>query len=312
MNLTIASAAGVVSIPGEASDESAAKNLLLEAGALIPAGERHFWIAAEAGRNELSGAGSAAGHNINNWGGSVGADWGIAESTSLGFAFTALYGDLNASSVDSASGDLDSYYLSLAAQHQSGKWSHQASISWGLMDASLDRHVSHAGGNYSASGDTDGYSFGIMYELGYEIKLSESSTLTPIFNAALVHSYLDGYTETGSDAALRVGEQDNTIATFGIGARVASKLDFGLQVGARALLKVDAGDRAQEADVSLANVAGSRALIEGAEAGSVGVELGFGASMPVGENAALFFDASVDLREDQQNYNASGGYRLRF
>ncbi len=281
-------------------------------GGFMPAGESNFWISAEAGRNELESEGTAAGHNIDNWGGSVGADWGIAENTSLGFALTALYGDLDASSVDSASGDLDSYYLSLAAQHQRGNWQHKAFISWGLMDASLNRHVSHANGSYSTSGDTDGYSFGVMYELGYDIKLSESSTLIPVFSAALVHSYLDSYTESGSDAALHVGEQENTIATFGVGTRFESRFDFGMQIGARALLKVDAGDRAQEADVSLTNVAGSHARIKGAEAGPVGVELGLGASMPVSEKSSLFFDASVDLRDDQQNCSASAGYRLSF
>ncbi len=275
-------------------------------------------LAAVAGAG-VSSLGSAALSNveaqlmrIRNWGGSVGADWGIADNCSLGFAFTALYGDLNASSIDSANGDLDSYYLSLAAQHQSGNWQHHAIMSWGLMDASLDRHVSHANGSYSTSGDTGGYSFGLMYELGYHIKLSESSTLIPTFNAALVHSYLDAYTESGSDAALRVSEQSNTIATFGIGARFERKLDFGLQIGARALLKIDAGDRAQEAEVSLASVAGSHATVQGTEAGPAGIELGVGASMPVGENSAIFFDASADLREEQQNCNATVGYSLRF
>ncbi len=312
--LAAVAGAGVTSLGSAALSniEGQLTRMRNRAAGLIPAGESQFWISAEAGRNELSGAGTAAGHNINNWGGSVGADWGVAEHCSLGFAFTALYGDLNASSVDSASGELDSYYLSLTTQHQSGKWSHQAAISWGLMDASLDRHISHANGSYSTSAETDGYSYGVMYELGYDIKLSESSTLTPIFNAALIHSYLDGYTETGSDAALRVDAQDNTIATFGIGARVASKLDFGLQVGARALFKADAGDRTQQADVSIASVSGSSARIEGTEAGSFGVELGIGASMPVSDSSALFLDASVEMRERQQDYRASLGYKLDF
>ncbi len=312
--LAAVAGAGVTSLGSAALSniEGQLTRMRNRAAGLIPAGESQFWISAEAGRNELSGAGTAAGHNINNWGGSVGADWGVAEHCSLGFAFTALYGDLNASSVDSASGELDSYYLSLTTQHQSGKWSHQAAISWGLMDASLDRHISHANGSYSTSAETDGYSYGVMYELGYDIKLSESSTLTPIFNAALIHSYLDGYTETGSDAALRVDAQDNTIATFGIGARVASKLDFGLQVGARALFKADAGDRTQQADVSIASVSGSSARIEGTEAGSFGVELGIGASMPVSDSSALFLDTSVEMREKQQDYRASVGYKLDF
>ncbi len=282
------------------------------AGGFMPAGESNYWISAEGSRNELDGDGAAAGHNIDNWGGSIGVDWGVIEDLSVGFAVTALYGDLDANSVDAASGELDSYYLSLTAQYQSGKWQHRALMSWGWVDASLDRHISYAGGSYSTTGDTDGSSFGFMYEVGYDIQLGESSTLTPIFNAVLVHNSIDGYTESGSDAALRVGEQENTIATFGIGARIENTLDSGLQLGARALFKVDAGDRVQEADVSIAGVAGSHARIEGADAGSVGVELGVGASMPVGDSGEVYFDAFIDMRENQQNGNASVGYRIAF
>ncbi len=96
---------------------------------------------------------------------------------------------------------------SLFSGSRNSNWQHKAIMSWGLTDASLERHVSHAHGSYTTTGDTNGYRFDLMYEVGYDIKLSESSTLTPIFNAALVHSYLDGYTETGSDAALRVDDQ---------------------------------------------------------------------------------------------------------
>ncbi len=282
------------------------------AGGFVPEGESNFWISAENSRYKLDGEGTAAGHNISNWGGSVGVQRGVGEDTSIGFAFTALYGDLDAQSVDRLEGDMDSVFASFMAQHQSGMWTHHFIASYGHADIYLDRSVSHRNGSYETEGKTKGYSLGFMYEAGYDMQLGESTILTPVFNASIAHSYVDGYTETGSDAALDVGEQENTYATLGAGARIAHTLDMGLQLGARALVKFDVGDSEQETDVRLAEVPGSSGHLRGTEAGLMGFELGMGASLPVGESGAIFMDATVELRDNQENYNASVGYKLSF
>ncbi len=282
------------------------------AGGFIPTGESDFWISAENSRYKLDGEGTAAGHSISNWGGSLGAQRSLSEQTSIGFAVTALYGELDAYSVDRAEGDMDTIFVSLMAQHQSGNWTHHFVGSYGHADASLNRSVSHRNGSYETEGETKGYSLGFMYEAGYEMQLGNSTVLTPVLNASIAHSYVDGYTETGSDAALDVGEQENTYATVGAGARIAHTFDMGLQLGARALVKFDVGGSEQETSVSLAEVPDSYGHLRGTEAGVMGFEFGMGASLPVGADGALFMDATVELRDNQENYNASVGYKLSF
>ncbi len=309
-----AAGAGVTSLGSAmmSSMEMQLQRMLQRSGSLLPVSKGNFWITGEGSLSELESKSTFAGHKLHSWGGSLGAEYGLSDDTSISVGLTALYGDLDAQSVDQATGDLDAYYLSAAALHKSGKWLHQGFVSAGLLDASLDRRVSHAGGSYSTSGDTSGYSVGVMYELGYEIKLRESTSLIPVFNAALMHGSLDGYTETGGDAALRVDDMDNTYATFGVGARLSNTSSTGIKTTARALFKLDAGRRQQSAGVSFRDVAETHSTMYGEEASDFGVELGLGAIFPVGANSAVFFDGTAEIRRQQHTFSGAVGYRLSF
>ncbi len=306
--------AGVASLGSAmmSSMEMQLQRVLQRSGSLVNEGKGNYWIAAEGSLSELESAGTYAGHRLSSWGGSLGAEYGLREDTSLSIGLVALYGELEANSADRAEGDFDSYYLSAAAYHQSGNWVHQGLVSAGLLDASLHRSVTHASGGYNTTGSTDGYSLGIMYELGYEIELRENTTLIPVINAALMHGSLDGYTEAGSDAALRVNEVENTYATFGLGARLSTRSSTGIQTSLRALIKIDAGSRQQGADIGLRDIAGTHTTIHGQDAGALGGELGLGVSVPVSAQSSVFLNTMAEIRRDQHSFNGSVGYRLSF
>ena len=55
----------------------------------------------------------------------------------------------------------------------------------------------------------------------------------------------------------------------------------------------------------------TRANVESAEKGALGLELGAGISVPVG-TGSIFTDGSVELRSDYTNFNATVGYRIQF
>lgn len=63
-----------------------------------------------------------------------------------------------------------------------------------------------------------------MYEVAKTYRISEDSVAgawwQPVFNISYIHSSVDGYTERGSDAALRVGKQESDNVIFGLGARM--------------------------------------------------------------------------------------------
>ena len=277
------------------------------------------WVNAEGNRAELDKDGTMAGYTLDSWGGTVGFDADINPHFTAGLAITAMYGDLKVDGPDSAEGDMDTYYVSLFARYAKSAWTHTFVATLGLMDGSLARTVNAAGVNYETDGSTDGMTFGLMYEVGYVMPLDEDATacLQPVFNVMLRHTSVGSYTESGSDAALDADSQSLTTVTFGIGARLQAVVGESLYnrasiFEARALAKLDAGDRQSDVDVALP---GGRATanVQSAELGAFGVELGAGLTIPVGDDdGSVFIDASLELRSGYSNVNGTVGYRINF
>lgn len=277
------------------------------------------WVNAEGSHNELDGCDTAPGYKLDSWGGTVGFDVDFTPQFTMGVAMTAMYGDISTDGPDNADGDLDTYYVSLFGRYCESAWTHTFVATIGKMDASLERTVSYPGRAYSTEGDTEGMSFGMMYEMGYVIALDEESQtcLQPIFNISLRHTTVDGYTETGADTALEVGKQSLTTCTLGLGARMQSIVGETLYnrssiFEARALAKADIGDRYSEAEVGFV-AGGNRTDVRSEEIGAFGVELGAGLTIPVGDDdGAIFMDASLELRSGYTNVNGTVGYRINF
>ncbi len=277
------------------------------------------WINAEGDYREMSSDGTLAGYTLSTWGGTVGMDVDVNPALTFGLAATAMYGDFTAESADIAEGDLDSYYLSAFARVTHRAWVHSFVATVGKHDLTLSRTVNYGAGSYSTEGSTEGMSFGLLYEVGRTYALDEDATTCwqPVFNVAYRHVGIDGYTETGSDAAMRYGDQSLDMVTFGLGARLQTA--FGENIynrtslfEMRALAKLDAGDRESEADVAFAGI-GHGSTVKSAETGAFGLELGAGLTVPVGqESGSLFFDASLELRADYTNVNGTVGYRINF
>ena len=278
------------------------------------------WVNAEGNRAELDKDGTLAGYTLDSWGGTVGFDVDFDPHFTAGLAITAMYGNLTADGPETkAEGDMDTYYVTLFARYAKSAWTHTFVGTIGLMDGSFDRTVNIGGANYQTEGDTDGMSFGLMYEVGYVMPLDEDATacLQPIFNVMLRHAGVGSYTEKGSDAALDVDSQSVTTLTFGLGARLQAVVGESLYnrasiFEARALVKADVGDRSSEVDVAFVG-SSHTATVESAELGAVGVELGAGLTIPVGDDdGSIFIDGSVELRSGYTNVNGTVGYRINF
>ncbi len=276
------------------------------------------WINGEGDHRKMKADGYMSGYSLSSWGGTVGFDTACSEHVTAGLAFSALYGDLDAHSADNAEGDFDRYYLSAFARVNQKRWTHTFVGSVGYLDADLDRTVSYGTGSYRTHGSTDGWGFGFLYELGYTIPMNEKGTffLQPVANVAWRHAGIDGYREGGSDAALRVDDMDYDVVTFGAGLRTQALMGekyFNRQslVEARALVKVDTGDREGQAAVSMLGSSWGKVRSEKLDA--VGVELGAGITIPVGDdNGAIFIDGSAELRNSYSNLNGTVGYRMQF
>ncbi len=274
------------------------------------------WINAEGDRSELSESGTEGGYELNSWGGTVGFDADLCPTLTAGMALTAMYGDLDTTGADKASGNIDTYYVTAFARYAPSAWTHTFVATVGMSDISLDRHVAGA----EVEGETDGLSFGLMYEVGRVFALDEdgSTCLQPVFNVTWKHTAIDAYTEDGSDLALEVDEQTLDTVTFGLGARLQTVVGESIYnrtsiLEARLLAKADVGDRSGSSDVALAALPEANGSVDSAEMGAFGLEAGAGLTIPVGqEGGSIFMDASVELRSDYTNVNGTVGYRVNF
>ena len=278
------------------------------------------WIQAEGDYRELDASGTLAGYRVSSWGGTVGVDADFSPALTAGLAFTAMYGDITARSADSARGDSDTYYLSLFGRYAVNRWTHTLVGTIGFAEMKLHRYIQHERGHYESHGRTHGLGFGFLYEAGYVIPLDEDrqTCIQPIANVSFRYAGVDGYTEHGSDASLHSGNQDMELATFGLGARFQTYALENLYnrtclLEARALLKVDAGDRRSHHNVSLLAAAERGGRIISAKQGLLGMEAGAGIAVPLGADSGhLFLDASVEIRDSESEVNGSVGYRMNF
>ena len=278
------------------------------------------WINAEYDNRRLDADGTLAGYEYSVTGGTVGFDVDVTPRFVCGMAVSALTGDMSSDGSDALESDVDSYYLTAFARTTQRRWTHTFVASVGKSDLSIDRTVSFSGGSYRTKGETEAMSFGVMYELGYVFALDVDGTtcLQPVFNVSLAHSSMDGYTESGSDAALEVGSVDMTTITIGMGARLQSVVGQNVFNRAaifesRALVKVNAGDRDAEVETSLTSLPLAGGKVSSAERGPISLELGAGITIPLGsKSGSIFVDGSAELGAEYTGLNATVGYRLNF
>lgn len=272
------------------------------------------WINAEGDSREMGEDGTLGGYKLNSYGGTVGFDVDIEPTLTAGMALTAMYGDLDATGADKATGNLDSYYVSAFARYCGSAWTHTFVGTIGMGDISLDRTV----GSAQVKGETDSMSFGLMYEVGRVYAMDEDGTtcLQPVFNVTWKHTTVDAYTEKGGDVALSVDEQSLDTITFGLGARLQTVVGESMYnrtsiFECRLLAKADAGDTEGTSKVALGSSATHE--VKSNEMGAIGIEVGAGLTIPLGdEGSSIFMDASAEIRADYTDVNGTVGYRVNF
>ena len=280
----------------------------------------HMWMEGTGSYSKLDTKGDESGYQLTTWGGTVGMDVDLSDHFTMGAAFTANYGDLTASAADSADGHLDSYYANLFGRYQSKRWAHTLILTGGWNDAKLNRTVNYGEGSYRTQGNTNGWGFGAMYELTYDVYLNEdkSSILQPLANASVVTTRMDGYTETGAgNAGLNVGKQEWTTGTVALGGRwmglIGSNI-FGREALAefRVNAAQDMGDRRGETNVALLGNPGFMQSVRGTKVGTTALQIGAGLSVPVGTQGTVFINGNADFRDGANSVNGSIGYRYDF
>ncbi len=278
------------------------------------------WINAEGDHRSLDEDSTLSGYSLSSWGGTVGFDMDVNPSLTWGLAVTAMYGDFTSESADQVEGDVNTYYVSAFARATSGAWVHTFVATMGMSKSELERTVSHSGGSYTTEGEADGMSFGFLYEVGRTFALNEDATACwqPVFNVSYRHTEVDAFSESGSDAALECGDQSLDTLTFGLGGRLQAIVGENIYnrtsiLEARALVKLDAGDRQSEMNTALGALPSAAGTVKSAEMDAFGIEVGAGLTVPMGiDSGSIFMDASVEFRGSYTSVNGTLGYRINF
>lgn len=278
------------------------------------------WIEANTGRDSLDSSNEGNGFTLNSWGGTAGLDVNCSENFTLGAAFSANYGDYSSDGADSASGDLNTYYVSLFSHYRHKNWGHSFILSGGWSDADTTRSVRHELGGYQTNFNTTGTSFGAMYELTYDLVLNERRTaiLQPVANVSIMRSSVEGFDEAGAGGAgLRVDDMDITTGSVAAGLRLKGVLGANLTgrdiTGEfRVLVSQDFGDDKVQANVAYLTNPGLVQTIRGAKLGRTGVQLGAGLSIPCSDYGTVYLDGNADIRSGDSSIGAALGYRYNF
>jgi uncharacterized protein with beta-barrel porin domain len=279
----------------------------------------HLWVEGNGGYTDLNEQSGRGGYRLQTWGGTVGAATSLENNLTLGAAFSAQWGDLTSSGGQEwASGDLDSLYLHLFAHYQSNAWGHTLILTGTSTDATLNRSGFIDGEYFNTHGDTDGYGFGALYELTYDIPLNDAGTtlLQPLFDASIVHTQLDAYDETGTKA-LHVGKQEWTTGSVALGARLSGT--FGSEsLGhpffgeVRASVSQDFGDTRGKTSIAWADNPGVSNTAYGSKVGATAVQVGAGLSTPLTSWSSLYANVGADFRQRENSVGGALGVRFAF
>ena len=277
------------------------------------------WISGDGNYRQLSESGTDAGYQVSSWGGTVGVDVDVNPNLTLGVAVSALFGDYTGKAADTLTGDLDTQYVSLFARVSTGSWVNTFVGTLGRADVDLERTLPGIAGKTTYK--TNGMMFGFLYEIARTFALNEdaSTCVQPLFNMSFTHTSLDSATEGGTaDTRLTTDSASLTQFSLGLGGRLQSivgenEYNRASIFEARALLKLDFGDRYNKLNTALAALPNATVSTRSNESGVIGAEVGATLTIPISQDAgSVFFDVNADFRADQTGVNGSVGYRINF
>lgn len=173
------------------------------------------WVQALDGNMDQNSRNGVAGYSANASGVAVGADGKLNANTTLGLAYS--YINANVTSDTGNKTDVHGNALALYGSWELGNWFTQGNLSYGRNNNDSKRYVADtlAKGSY----DSDVLSMNVLG--GYGFKVNEHLLVEPRVAARYSNVQVDSYTEHGSSAALRNGEQRFETGEVGAGLRVA-------------------------------------------------------------------------------------------
>lgn len=256
------------------------------------------WLQGLSGDMDQDGRGGNNGYSANSSGLAFGADGQLNDNLLLGVAYSYLNGNVHSDRGNKT--QVQGNALSLYGNWTLQNWFADASLGYGHNDNDSRRSV--AGTTAKGSYGSDVWSASALG--GYRFAVSDAVSLEPRVAARYASVRMDGFSEKGSSAALRIGSQRYEVGELGAGVRLAGHLPLSagaLQPEATLMAYHDLiGDRV--AQTSSFVLGGSTFTSTGASVARDSVEASLGLNYQV---SALTVGASY-TRQARSGFDADG------
>lgn len=161
------------------------------------------------------------GYKANSSGMSVGADGKINDQLTLGVAYSYLNTDIKSQGRNTT--QVDGHAFTLYGGYEHGNYFVDASLTAGMNNNQGKRHIAGT----TAKSSYDSTLLGLDVTGGYTYTVNDHLLLEPRLAARYSLVDIDGYSEKGSSASLKVKEQRFTAFEVGAGLRVAANYPLG-------------------------------------------------------------------------------------
>lgn len=161
------------------------------------------------------------GYDANSRGFAIGTDHKLNDNTVLGVAYS--YVKTNVDSDNGNKTDVENNALTAYGTWTEGNYFVDGGLSYGIGKNDSKRYISGT----TAKGNYDSDMIGLNVITGYGFHFEDNLLVEPRVTARYTNLSIDGFSEHGSSAALKTGDQRLEVGEVGAGLRVASSFDLG-------------------------------------------------------------------------------------
>ncbi|WEK32585.1 MAG: autotransporter domain-containing protein [Candidatus Pseudomonas phytovorans] len=161
------------------------------------------------------------GYDANSRGFALGADHKLNGNTVLGVAYS--YVKTNVESDNGNKTDVENNTLTAYGTWTEGNYFVDGGLSYGKGKNDSKRYISGT----TAKGSYDSDMIGLNVMAGYGFHFDHNLLVEPRVTARYTNLSIDGFSEHGSSAALKTGDQRLEVGELGAGLRVAGAFDLG-------------------------------------------------------------------------------------
>lgn len=275
--------------------------------------DRNFgvFVSGQGVYGDFDGDNQADGFDFTTGGMTLGMDYRLGTGTAVG-----LYGGYQGTDSHLAGGSKsksDSAKFGVYGTHDFGQGSWlTASIGGGVHSYDTERTVLGS----TATGNAEGREISTQFGLGHDFKAGQF-TFGPEASLAYTHLWIDGFTENGSLAPLKIGDQDADSLRSTLGGRVSydwimKSVGMTLRPYANLGWQHEFMDDNQAVSASFANGAGGVFTVNGSSTSRDSLVAGAGVGLLLSEAWALNLGYATEVNSDYEIHQINGSVSWQF